>query len=83
MNPQPKKKRIKLSKQEYHLLRVNKWNAQYRKCARCHQFTPFEQFHLHHKKTRGSGGGDTEENTEGLCYICHSIEHGPKWKWIK
>ena len=31
--------------------------------------------HLCHKKSKGSGGADTLENTFWGCYVCHSKSH--------
>ncbi|WP_071605693.1 HNH endonuclease [Sporomusa ovata] len=30
---------------------------------------------VHHIKSRGSNGGDTEDNTVCLCWICHRKAH--------
>lgn len=34
--------------------------------------------HVHHIKTRGSGGGDVPENLISLCYECHTKAHAGK-----
>lgn len=31
--------------------------------------------HVHHIKTRGSGGGDVEDNLALLCVFCHNLAH--------
>ena len=76
----PKPKRIKLKGKAYSDLRKAVWKLQYRRCANCGKWVILEEAHLHHKKTKGSGGDDTAENTEILCWYCHMVdEHGPRW----
>ena len=43
-------------------------------------FNEFTCAHLSHIKSRGSGGDDTEENTEILCFNCHRAYEDGKWK---
>jgi len=73
MRPYPKKKRIKLSKDEYVKLKTMMWERQYRRCGRCNTYTPPETTHFHHVKSRGAGGDDSEENGEIVCHICHRL----------
>ena len=80
---QPKPKKIKLKGKAYTRLKKKVWQSQLGQCAHCKKFVSFEESHLHHKQTRGAGGSDTEANTEILCWQCHAIWHGPKFKWLK
>lgn len=85
-NPQPKKKRIKLSKKAWSNLRVKVWMEQKGRCAECDIWVPlngdtfFNTAHLAHIKSKGSGGDDIRDNVHILCYSCHiEKEHGPQW----
>jgi hypothetical protein len=62
-NPVPKQKRI-----------VNKKLLQDKKgiCQLCGKKAQTEK---HHKKTKGSGGDDTEENLIEVCRMCHTKIH--------
>ena len=62
-NPVPKNKRI-----------VNKKLLQDKKgiCKLCGKKAQTEK---HHKKTKGSGGDDTEENLIEVCRMCHTKKH--------
>jgi 5-methylcytosine-specific restriction endonuclease McrA len=75
MNPQPKKKRKKLSPVKYHQVRVDLYNDQKEYCPICGCWMPFDLAHLHHKKSRGSGGGDDLENLVLICFKCHRKVH--------
>lgn len=82
----PKHKRVELSPSAWSKLREKVWRKQHGLCAECGRWvrldgdTVFNTAHLAHKKSRGAGGDDTEENTRMLCYRCHMIdEHGPRW----
>lgn len=61
--PVPKQKRI-----------VNKKLLQDKKgiCQLCGKKAQTEK---HHKKTKGSGGDDTEENLIEVCRMCHTKIH--------
>lgn len=61
--PVPKNKRIINKK----LLKDKKG-----KCEICGKSVQTEK---HHKKTKGSGGDDTEENLIEVCRICHTKIH--------
>lgn len=61
--PVPKNKRIVNKK----LLKDKKG-----KCEICGKKGQTEK---HHKKTKGSGGDDTEENLIEVCRICHTKIH--------
>jgi len=76
--PNPKNKRVKLSSKEVKELRRSKYRGH---CERCLRGFPLEMLDMHHKKTRGAGGGDTDDNTELLCRECHTKIHsyGPRW----
>lgn len=62
-NPCPKNKRIKNKK----LLQDKKGI-----CQVCGKKGATEK---HHKKSKGSGGDDTEENLIEVCRICHTKIH--------
>lgn len=62
-NPYPKNKRIKNKK----LLQDKKGI-----CQVCGKKGATEK---HHKKSKGSGGDDTEENLIEVCRICHTKIH--------
>ena len=70
---QPKRKRIKLSPKKYNDLRREAYYDQYQCCIKCGAWIEFDCFSLHHKKTRGSGGGDTRDNVDGYCLFCHPV----------
>ena len=63
LNPYPKHKRI-----------VNKKLLKDKKgvCQICGKKGSTEK---HHKKSKGSGGNDTEENLIEVCRICHTKIH--------
>ena len=67
-NPVPKNKRI-----------VNKKLLKDKKgiCQICYAKGQTEK---HHKKTKGSGGDDTEENLIEVCRKCHRLIHDGKIK---
>lgn len=65
-NPCPKNKRIVNKK----LLKDKKG-----KCEICGKMGQTEK---HHKKTKGSGGDDIEENLIEVCRICHRKLHDGK-----
>ena len=67
-NPLPKNKRI-----------VNKKLLKDKKgvCEICGRKGSTEK---HHKKTKGSGGNDTEDNLIELCRICHTKLHNGEIK---
>lgn len=62
-NPVPKNKRI-----------VNKKLLKDKK-SRCQLCGKVGQTEKHHKKTKGSGGDDTEENLIEVCRQCHTKLH--------
>ncbi len=64
--PVPKNKRIVNKK----LLKDKKG-----KCEICGKSAQTEK---HHKKTKGSGGDDTEENLIEVCRKCHRLIHDGK-----
>lgn len=81
----PKKKRIKLSNGAYRKLKEHVYNRDNGRCQVCGRWLPmmdsgvfniFTCAHLSHKKSRGSGGNDTPENTEILCFEHHMEKHG-------
>ena len=67
-HPVPKNKRI-----------VNK-NLLKDKKGICQICGKVGQTEKHHKKTKGSGGDDTEENLIEVCRKCHSLIHSGKIK---
>jgi len=81
-----KQKRKKLTKHQEKKLREKLWKEQNGLCARCDMpltkgDTIFNTAHLKHKKSKGSGGHDTEENRELVHgWECHMIpDHSPRW----
>ena len=62
-NPVPKNERVVNKK----LLKDKKG-----KCKLCGKTGATEK---HHKKSKGSGGNDTEENLIEVCRICHTKIH--------
>jgi len=90
MNPQPKRKSIRLNKKKYMELRFKKFTEALGRCEKCGcrapwrgadgEYNVFECGHLCHIKSKASGGDDTPENTWWGCYRCHiENEHGPRW----
>ena len=71
MKPYPKNKPVKLHSKAYRKLRREVYYDQLCKCIGCGSWVSLDCFSLHHKKTRGSGGGDTRENVDGYCLFCH------------
>jgi 5-methylcytosine-specific restriction endonuclease McrA len=81
MPADPKPIRVKLSpagkaklKESLYFGRAN------RHCETCGCWCSWRQYWLtdadmHHKKSQGSGGGDTEENCIIVCRKCHSKIH--------
>jgi len=67
----PKPVRIILSSADYTKLRHAVYQRAYGCCEICYRGVSFNEFSLHHKKSRGAGGDDTEENTVGCCLQCH------------
>jgi hypothetical protein len=89
MNPDPKKKAIRLSPSERAKLKKDLYYGRARKrWETCNKSLPwsvegvwdkFTCAHLSHIKSRGSGGDDSPENTKIECWDCHSGKHGPRW----
>lgn len=53
----------------------------YNSCVIC---GAFEQLHIHHIKTRGSGGDDSYHNLITLCHQCHTEKaHGKHSKYYR
>ncbi len=73
MNPQPKKISPRLNKDKYQKLRVLLYELWNESCPECELWREFGQMHLHHPKTRGSGGGDNV--MEWICFACHDKKH--------
>ena len=70
--PDPKPESQKLSPKEYHELRLKIHAKQFFCCLGCGFYSAFDQFTLHHKKTKGAHGRiDTEENCDGYHTWCH------------
>lgn len=55
------------------------------KKGRCEFCRKVGQTDMHHIKTRGSGGDDTEENLIELCRLCHTMVHNGhiKRQWLE
>ena len=75
MTPNPKKIRLKLSPKEYHDLKIEIYNEQLESCFYCYKWLPMDEFQLHHRLSRGAGGGDDRDNLQGLCFECHRKIH--------
>ena len=74
-NPQPKRKRIKLSQKEYSELREDVCGFAGYQCESCGKYLPLDRGTIHHIKTRGAGGDDIAENCQWLCLECHRFIH--------
>jgi len=76
MNPYPKPKRIKLSPKELSELKSEISGEQNYYCANKHcGQSIIVSGHLHHKKSKGSGGDDSKDNCIVLCWKCHHKVH--------
>jgi 5-methylcytosine-specific restriction endonuclease McrA len=42
-------------------------------CEYCGVFKP--PLHIHHIRSKGSGGSDTPDNLIALCFVCHHMAH--------
>lgn len=50
-------------------------------CEYCFRHTKIDSVnigHVHHIKSKGSGGDDAKENLIHLCYLCHDLAHRGK-----
>ena len=93
MNPDPKKKAVRLSPFERAKLKKSLYLGRARRrCETCNEPIPWsvggvwDQFtcaHLSHIKSQGSGGEDSEKNCRIECPSCHMAHHGPRWKMQK
>ncbi len=72
MNPQPKQKRVKLSRNKYLKLTIDMLNRDNHSCRYCGSSF---QLQPHHRKFRSQGGGDTLDNLVTLCAKCHRAVH--------
>jgi len=86
LNPQPKKKAVRLSPAKRRELKLKLYNERAKEhCETCGKWLPlsgsvFEAAHLSHIKSVGAGGDDSAENCLIECYQCHINErHGLKW----
>lgn len=64
-------------------LREFDWNRDGKKCVNCQSPVEIKKglwssVHCAHRKSKGSGGNDTPDNTRSLCGYCHSDEHSGK-----
>ena len=75
MNPNPKRKRIKLSNGAYRKLAKAVLERDGHTCQHCgcHTNSP-----PHHVKYRSQGGDDSESNLKTLCIRCHRGVHDGK-----
>jgi len=61
---------------KYSELRKSLYYYQARKCFHCRRPTSFDEWHLHHIKSIGSGGPVYDKkNVAGLCWQCHRKIH--------
>ena len=81
INPQPKKKPIRLKGADYHRLR---WAAFYRAagcCEYCGRWAPFDSETevngelSHDPKSRGAGANDHIDEVKWSCVWCHEKKH--------
>jgi 5-methylcytosine-specific restriction endonuclease McrA len=72
MNPQPKRKRIKLSYKKYKELEIKVLERDNCTCQECFCYTEAPP---HHIIFRSQGGDDTMENLQTLCVSCHERKH--------
>ncbi len=86
IRPNPKTERIRLTPAKRTALKKDLYfNRAQRHCETCGRYVPlegtvFEAAHLSHKKSVGSGGEDSADNTKIECYQCHIVDkHGPRW----
>jgi 5-methylcytosine-specific restriction endonuclease McrA len=75
MNPQPKMLRVNLMPKEYQLLRDKIYRTQHQCCDICSTWHHYNRLDMHHEKTRGAGGDDSEENCILVCRGCHNDIH--------
>ena len=75
MNPQPKHKRIKLSKTKWEKLVDELYKRERGICQRCKQWIGREQANPHHIISKGAGGDDSLDNLMLLCFYCHEHKH--------
>ena len=60
----------------YSVARRAVYEEQHESCGYCGRWCEFERWHLHHIKSRGSGGAVVDrENLIGLCWQCHRKVH--------
>ena len=69
--PDPKKRRIDLAPKEYHQLRLDVYKRCLHHCEICGFYMSFYEMSIHHKKSKGSGGDDSLENSLGCHIKCH------------
>lgn len=82
INPQPKKKPIRLRGKEYQEFRKEVHDREHGICAVCGLPAPLDGFNpgtVFHRKSRGSGGEDSHDNCDWVCLKCHIRKHGPQW----
>ena len=84
MNPQPKKKTIRLYGKDRTQFRLKIAKQYHNICQKCGRYappyiggsySPFRCGDISHIKSVGAGGSDTEDNVEWLCHSCHMKEH--------
>ena len=75
MPADPKIKQFKLASLQYTKLRHAIYQRAFGACEVCYRWTSFNEFDLHHKRSRGAGGSDTKENVIGVCRECHNKIH--------
>lgn len=80
--PYPKQKAIRLKGKELLGLRRQVAERANYRCqgVGCGKYTPFSKGHMAHIKSKGSGGDDSLENTEWLCFDCHIANGHLKWR---
>ena len=66
-----KAKRLDLPPKEYAELRLKKYMQVKCLCEVCGFWMSFEEFSLHHKKSKGAGGDDVIDNVMACHKLCH------------
>ncbi len=85
MNPQPKKKRIRLKGKEYTEFKIELYNRSNESCETCGRWLPltnalgrFDEYtcaHVSHIIPVSRGGEDTFKNCKIECFKCHRRKH--------
>lgn len=80
MNPQHKKKRIKLTNKKYRELAEKVLKRDCNRCQNCGCYTESPPHHIVYKS---QGGDDIIDNLVTLCWRCHRAVHDGKLRLRK